>query len=210
MQAAGTFIYTDLIPESWHRSQCLRRHLAALGALATVLLGGVLLLGLYYSQQAASVSRRLARVSDLTQELSNLRIRNDALDGQIESVRTALAGLESCSRGPAWGRLLAWLAAAAPESVLLTAVSTAQTNPGAPRAAVGQSPAQAGDGEPTRAPTPTGVMNIEGVAVDQKALNRFLESLKAGRTFASVTLLSAGRRTVEGREGLGFTLACAW
>ena len=198
----------DLIPPGLHQRRCRWVRLRAYGTLLVLLVVGIGLAGL-------QTSRRARQVNELNQVAAQLRSAQARLDHQGVAVSAELAGTQRLLReaerlrnGHRWSRLLAYLAAQVPDSVLLVMVSTDPAEPGK-RGSRTRAGSQVRSVEGRQNDSPQ-ALAIRGYALGHGDLAAFLRKLQEGDIFDSVSLLHSKREPFLEGEGLAFTLTCHW
>ena len=198
----------DLISPELHQRRCRRTRLRAYAGLFVLVIAGIVLTGAHASNRAKQANELNRVAADL--RAAEARLNRDGAKALAELARTqkTLHEAQRLRDGHRWSRLLNYLAAQVPDSVLLVMVATDPPEPGrgsslTPRSR--QAPkARRSSGEGPRA------LAIRGYALEHEDLAAFLGGLNKADVFDSVSLLHTKREPFLDGEGLAFTLTCHW
>lgn len=204
MAGERKFVSLDLVPPHWHRRDRCRRHAVTIVCVGAALCTAVAGYGYVVSRRADRVSQKLDEVSALTSDVRRSRAVNQLLQQRIEEVDGAADRLAQFSNTRAWRQLMLRTAELTDDTLVLTRVACLRPK-GVARRPAKNAAKDAIDETPQHV-----TIDLEGIAVDQEALNRFIQGLDATGAFSSVQLMWTRRQKVDQAEGFGFALRCDW
>jgi len=198
----------DLIPPVLHRQRHRRARLRIYAALSTAMVAAIGLIGLYASRLAGDVDAMNRITAQLQSAEARLKAEGIELAADLARTQKMLREAERLRDGHHWSRVLGYLAAQVPDTVQLVMVATDPPEPGRAgtvtrRLRGGAGPKRSGQDGPRS-------LAIRGYALEHKDLAAFIDGLKDGEIFDSVSLLHSKREPFLDDEGLAFTLTCHW
>jgi Tfp pilus assembly protein PilN len=207
-ESSATNATVDLIPRALHRRRNRLVRLRLYAVLSSAIVAALGLFGLYASRLAAEVDDLNQITAKLRSAEGRLKAEGVALAAELSRTQTLLREAERLRDGHHWSRVLGYLAAQVPDTVQLVMVATDPPEPGRAgpikRRARGSSRPKRSEREGPRS------LAIRGYALDHKDLAAFIDGLKDGGVFDSVSLLHSKREPFLDGEGITFTLTCHW
>jgi len=205
-------VQVNLLPESYRKARrhakWFRRGVAIWAAIMAVELCGGLVLYLRAGEKrdllaatdkARNITQSLKRELTETANQATLICKNIELAQQLRATHR-------------WSRLLAALAQATPESVVLVAIATDPPKWMRTRPTVVLAKKNKGKKDKTEsAPeSPIKGAKVSGYAVDHEGLSEFLAALHAAKLFDAVDLQRMRRDQLQGQEAIAFELQGSW
>jgi len=205
-------VQVNLLPESYRKArrheQWFRRGVVIWGALMAVELCGGLVLYLRAgekrdllaaAEQARNATRSLKQELAETTRQATLIQKNIVLAKQLRATHH-------------WSRLLASLAQATPEGVVLSSIATDPPKWSRAKQQTGHAKKTKGKRAQaeTEAEPPIKGTSISGYAADHEGLSQFLSALHASGLFEAVDLQRMRRDQLQGQEAVSFELQGSW
>ena len=209
-------VQVNLLPESYRKARrhekWFRRGVAIWGALMAVELCGGLVLYL-----------RAGEKRDLLEAADKARNATEALKQELTEttrqatlIRKNIALAKELRATHRWSRLLASLAQATPEGVILSSIATdppkwsrAKQQARLARKPKGKRAQAEARAEPAGEPPIKGT-SISGYAADHEGLSQFLSALHASELFEAIDLQRMRRDQLQGQEAVSFELQGSW
>jgi Tfp pilus assembly protein PilN len=219
MEGRGV-IRIDLVPQARRHAQARRqlvlRWTAALSIYGAVLAGAWVITGMPTAARQADLAAKLAKlegvINDGEREEADIRAR-------ITRTTRALDTAAAVSDHPDWSILLRALAGEREDEIVLQSVKLSERvealtpPPAKPGAPAGAPPASGGARGPARPPSPpppktTYTVAVEGLALSQSAVVRFVRRIEALGAMDTVRIKQTRASTFGSVPAVGFELEC--
>jgi len=209
-------VQVNLLPESYRKARqhekWFRRGVAIWGALMAVELCG----GLALYLRAGEKRDLLAAADKARNATGSLRQELTETTRQATLIRKNITLAKELRATHRWSRLLASLAQAAPQDVVLSSIATdpPKWSRARPQARLARKPkgkrVKANAQAKPEAEPPIKGITLSGYAVDHEGLSQFLSALHASGLFEAIDLQRMRRDQLQGQEAVSFELQGSW
>ncbi len=201
-------VAVNLLPAAYRQHRRRARNFKSGVTVGAVLLAAELGVGLVLHARAEETRQHLASADSARASARNVQKQLADPTKQAELLESQVVLARRLRTTHHWSRLLAALAAAAPERVVLTSIATeppqwqktgrSASSGGAAGKHDGQEPALV-----------EGVV-VQGFAAEHNDLALFVTALNETEAFANVEMKDARRDLYQEKEAIAFTLNCGW
>jgi Tfp pilus assembly protein PilN len=201
----------NLLPEAYQKSRRHDRRLRLGLAAGSVLLVAELCAGLTLHMRADKTRAVLAEAEHAKTGIETVKQKLEETTSQWELLNRQVELATRLRATHRWSRLLAMLAHAAPEKVVLTNVSTEppKWTPNLARKPDDRTSPRSAKKQSQDKPILSGIL-VRGYAVDHEELAAFVAAVQESEAFAAINLGDARRETFLGQDAIAFELQCNW
>jgi Tfp pilus assembly protein PilN len=206
----------NLLPEAYVAARRRDRWFQRGSALGLTLLMTELFVGLMLYVRAGDQRDLVAAIENTRLTSETMKLEMTAITTEAAAAKKSLLLADQLRATHHWSRLLAALASATPEGVMLTGIKTDPpkwtANPSTSGSfVIGKPPPKPGK-KVDQIPSEPAIKKIEitGFAADQQGLSQIISNLYTSGLFASIDWKGMDRSQIEGREAVGFKLEGRW